>query len=249
MTMRALQQESGEWCRAVRSILPPFHNDYVVLDMETSGLDPTADLVLQFGCVIVRAGKIVHTTRAYLNWVQPGFITEETLRNKMASVAAHMMDRGSAYRLSYDTVIAEGQDPRFFLPALLETLHEALANGLAIVGHNLVAYDLVMLSRLITQVTGSRLLVGTGAVWDTGMLEKGRQMRHIPSMYENQIQWFNHIANARRRIKWKLDGWCSDVYDLWAKSGLDPTAAHDALGDAVLTHYLYQSIKELIESA
>ena len=239
-------QPSVDWFAAVRGLLPVWPRDYLVLDTETSGLDARSDLPLQYGCVIVRDDKIVHSSRAYLNWVQSGHITEETLRSKMAGIAARMAERGAAYRLDCDTVLTEGHDPRVMVPALEGVLRDALQNGLALVGHNMAQYDLVMLSTVIKNMTGRSLLIPATQVWDTGMLEKARQMNSLPHHWENQVEWFMRIAGAKRRIKWKLDGHCADVYDLWTLSGLDPTAAHDALSDALLTHYLFRAIRDCI---
>jgi len=248
--MSSLLESSAVWARAVRAVIPtPWPRDYIVLDTETSGLDPHADLVLQYGCVVVRGNVVVHASRAYLNWVSPGRITEDQLRNKMAGVAAKMAEKGACYRLDCDTVLREGQDPLVFISALADTIRMALDNGLAIVGHNLCTFDLVLLSRAITDLTGRPLLIPTNKVFDTGMLEKGRQLNNVPSAFEDQVQWFTRIANTRSKVKWKLDGWCADLYDLWGKSGLDVTAAHDAMSDCILTHHLYQSLKELIENA
>lgn len=240
--------ETVEWVKALRTLMPPpWPSDYVVIDTETSGLDPHIDLPLQFGCVIVRRNVIVHWSRAYIDWVRSGFISEELLRNKMAGIAAKMAERGATYRLDCDTVLREGQDPRVFIPALAGTLKDAVANGLSLVGHNMTVFDLIMLSRMIKQITGEPWLIPAAAVWDTGMLEKARQMVNLPSPHENQVQWFQRVERSRRKIKWKLDGHCADVYNLWALSGLDPTLAHDALSDSILTHHLFQCIKFLVE--
>jgi DNA polymerase III epsilon subunit-like protein len=158
-----------------------------------------------------------------------------------------MAEKDANYRLDYDTVVREGQDPRVFIPALAGTLRTALTNGLSLVGHNLCAYDLVLLSRAVTNLTGESLLIPTDRVFDTGMMVKAKQLNNVPNDGENQLQWFQRVYNTRSRVKWKLDGYCADTYDLWGKSGLDPTAAHDALSDCILTHHLFQSLKEIVE--
>ena len=247
--MNSLLEVSGDWARAVKALLPVWPSDYIVVDTETSGLDSTSDLILQFGCVVVRQGAIVHSSRAFLDWVRHGHVTEDNLRNKMAGVAAKMAERGTTYRLDCDTVLREGQDPLVFAPALATMLRDGLANGLALVGHNMCTFDLPLISRMVKQITCEPLLIPAAAVWDTGMLEKARQIGNMPSAYDNQVQWFQRVNGIRSKVKWRLDGHCADQYDLWARSGLDPTAAHDALSDCILTHHLFQCLRELVMNA
>lgn len=239
--------QSFEWCRALRAFFQnKWPSDYILIDTETCGVQPLEDYALQVGCVIVRDRQIVHKSSVYLDWVGAGLVGEQWLRNRMADVALQMASSGSVYRLDFDTVRQQGQDPRIIIPAMAGVLRDGLTNGLAIVGHNIAAFDLILISRHILDITQDRLLIPAAAVFDTGMLEKARQLNAVPDGYEDQVQWFRRVYGQRARVKWKLDRWCADQYGLWERSGLDPTAAHDALSDCVLCHHLFEAFRELV---
>lgn len=247
--MRPPDNMSIPWRQAMRQYFAKgFPRDYIVLDTETTGVQPMADLVLQLGCLIVRCGQIVHQSSVYLDWAGAGLVHPEWLQNKMSDTAAQMASRGATYRLDFDTVRREGKDPRIMIPALDTILRQGLDNGLSLIGHNMAAFDLVLLSRHIRELTSKPLLIPTTLVWDTGMLEKARQMNSVPNADEDQVAWFQRTYHRRARVKWKLDGHCAETYGLWARSGLDPAAAHDAGSDCLLTHHLFQALQEFIEA-
>jgi DNA polymerase III epsilon subunit-like protein len=248
MSLVLLDDNAQLWRHAIREYYGyRWPRDYVVLDTETCGVQPFEDYALQLGCVIVRNDVVVHQSSVYLDWVGTGLVPGDWLRNRMAAVAAQMAERGSAYRMNFETVCQQGQDPRVVIPALASILRDGVKHGLALVGHNLAAFDLVLLSRHIRDLTPERLLIPVTAVYDTGMLVKALQLNSVPGAGENPVEWFQRTYNRRAKVKWKLDGWCADTYNLWARSGLDPAAAHDALSDCLLTHHLFTALRDFVE--
>lgn len=231
----------------MKAVMGPLPDNYIIIDTETCGLEPREDYVLQLGQVIVKDRQVVHQAGLYLDWVRPGILPEQWLRNRMAGIADNMARHGAQYRVNFDVMMTEGVDARSVINEWASTIKTGLDSGMSLVGHNIASYDLVMLSRHVVDVCKNPLLIPGNAVCDTGMLEKARQINMAPSPGENMVEWFWRVYAAKRRVKWKLDGHCADQYDLWVRSGLNPTLAHDAVADCVLTYHLLEAMREFLE--
>ena len=230
----------------MRDRLLPFASDYVVFDVETSGIQVGEDAVLQIGQLVTRSGKAVYQGGAYLNWYKSSVFDHNWLSNRIQSTAAIMASKGLQFRSTAAHIREEGVDPGDALTAWADTIQGAIDSGCRLVGHNIVAFDLPILCRQVHEVLGRKLLIPPEAIFDTGMFEKARQLCFEMDVRENMVEWCWRVHAQRSRVKWKLDGHCADLYKLWERSGLVSTQAHDAVADCVLTHHLYEAIRELL---
>lgn len=237
-----------EWISALRASIEQLPSDYIVLDVETSGLDIGADYVLQMAQLVVRDRKIVHQSKVLLDWVGNGLLDAWELQHRMQTTARQMEKAGRTYRVNYDDLCANGCDPRMVFDELRQTLAHAIEHGVGVVGHNYVRYDGPIISRHLLRFghDPNATIVG-GNVFDTGAIEKGRQLNLVPMYGEPMAVYASRVMDVRSRVKWKLDGHCADEYGLWARSGLSPADAHDALSDCHLTHCLFEGMRELLE--
>jgi DNA polymerase-3 subunit epsilon len=125
--------------------------EYVALDIETTGLDPSTAQMLSVGWVVVRGTRIdLRTTESYI--VRP---------------SKDVGDSASVHGLT-DTVVGAGQDWGLILDKIVESLH----GRVLLVHHS--GLDKTLLDRMCRKRYGARLLV---PVVDTLAIELRRQ-RH-----------------------------------------------------------------------
>lgn len=236
-------ESNAIWADALRRAFGPIPPNYFLFDTETTGVNVNEDYPLQVAQAVVQDRKLVCVEEAHLNWFAGDEARARWIRNKMQDTALRMAERGATYRVTPEAV-SRGADPLVVLENWAKTVQASVSAGCAIVGHNIVNFDLVMMSIRVRDLLGIRLLVPDELVIDTGMLEKARQLCLVPEPNESRISWFRRVSGRRARVKWRLDGHCAEQYDLWTRSKLDPTDAHDAKADCVLTHHLLESIRD-----
>jgi DNA polymerase-3 subunit epsilon len=136
--------EAGPWPDPGR---PWREAPYVVLDVETSGLDPRRDALLAVGLVEIEAGR-VRLDRRWRSLVRP----PEGLLVDAASIRVHGLTRAE---------LADAPPADAVLPALLERLR-----GRALVVH-VAQIDVGFLNRALKAHYGARL---RGPILDTARL-------------------------------------------------------------------------------
>lgn len=236
-----------DWAEAVLRHTGRFPDSYGVTDVETTGFRGD-DLVLQIGQVIVKNHKIVHATGVYINWVAGGYVTEDWLRGRIAETAASMAANGSVYRMNADTILEQGQPPKQVFHEFMENLSALDRAEWGLMGHNIQQFDMPRIAMHVQSLLQIEPQFNADLIFDTGALEKGRQLNMAPHHGESTAEWALRILRVRARgVKWKLDTHCAEVHDLWTRSGLSPLDAHDAMSDCILTHHLFESFRELLE--
>lgn len=106
-------------------------SDYVVFDLETTGVSPARDAIIEISAVKVRNGAVTDTFSSLVN---PG--------RKIPCAA-------SAVNHITDEMVAEAPDIIKVLPEFL-----AFAGSDVLVGHNIQSFDLLFLDRDALRVTG-----------------------------------------------------------------------------------------------
>lgn len=105
-------------------LLGSYVPDYVVFDLETTGISPARDRVVEISAVKVRGGKVVDS---FTTLVNPGM---------------HISEGASRVNGITDEMVADAPD---FSVALADFLR--FAGGDVLVGHNIVRFDLKFLRR------------------------------------------------------------------------------------------------------
>ncbi len=114
---------------------PPAEGEVVVLDTETTGLDPKRDAILSIGAVVVREGKI-QMNQTFERFVKPDrAISEE-------SIKIHHLRACD---------LAEGERPETVIPDLL-----AFVRNRPLVGYY-IGFDHAILSRYVRRTIGAAL--------------------------------------------------------------------------------------------
>lgn len=203
---------------------------YVVLDLETNGLDPETNVGLQYGLLLVKDGATIDCITTLIKYPETVPISQE-------AIAVHGLDHAKLAR--------EGVPPEEALPALVSVMKDAEAKGWMFLGHNISAFDRRIIERDSAKY-GDPFVFGANSIIDTGMLVKASQMTDIPFDPRDTLQdFYRRIRDVRARIKWSLSGYCYDRFRL-DRYGVKRDEAHDAGVDCRLVHYLYREFNSMV---
>ena len=161
--------------------------DYVCLDLETTGLDPKTDKIIEIGAVKVRGGEIVDTFQSFVN---PGRMLPEKIVELTGICDEDLKDA-----VSIETVI-----PKFL----------DFSGNDYFLGHS-VLFDYSFMKKAVVNLDGKNKYEKFGI--DTLKISR----KHLASLESRRLSY------------------------LCAYYGIDQKA-HRALGDAMATHFLYQSL-------
>lgn len=204
--------------------------NYIVLDLETNGLDPETNVGLQYGILLVKDGTTVDCLTSLIRYPESVPISRE-------ATAVHGIDHNKLAR--------EGVPPEEAIPAIIATMRAAADKGWMFLGHNISAFDRRIIERDSAKY-GDGFVFGANSIIDTGMLVKASQMEDIPFDPRDTLQdFYGRIRDIRSRIKWSLSGYCYDRFKL-DRYGVSRDEAHDAGVDCRLVHYLYREFNAMI---
>jgi len=223
-----------------------FPHDYLVLDIETTGLCPETDLIWQVGHCLVTGSKPVDRGGALLDWTRHKKIDQGWLKQRLIDTKQQVEFRdgrptGKTYHINYQKMRAEGVDPEPVLASYLKWLREAHEDKLFFVAHNGYNFDAVRLAGHFKRFLKEDWAFDDWELFDTGMVEKASQAMMYPRSDDTMRSFSEYVGSARLRgVRWALDVWCVPRYGLAEKHGLDMNAAHDAGFDCYLCHLLFE---------
>lgn len=201
-----------------------FPNSYIVFDTETSGLEEDSH-ILQYGLIVVKEGQI---TDQY-----------ELLLAYNASNCQIHPKAAEVHGLTFEK-LAGGAEPQAGITVAWDLLTNYVnTTGFPVVGHNVFSFDIPLLERERAQWGKVEKFPGDQVI-DTGMIIKASQA-NIRMTGRPLREWYATVRERRVRVKWNLD-FSANLFDLPPEQR---GQAHDALGDCVTTHYLYQRIRGL----
>lgn len=230
------------WMSQAEARLGPLPKDYLVFDLETSGLDKKKDLILQFGYVTYRAGEI--TSGSWLlNWPDSGLADNGWLAGRIQNVMANWK-APRPYLMSVQALKRRGVDPVAGLQQAETVLRGWLESGGSLVAHNGVMFDVPFVRRQFQDYLGVQVPDLHDRIIDTGLIEKAIDSR---TPIDSARTWgdLNRLAVkiAAQKAKWSLHAHCAIKYglDLGPEQGAD----HDALYDSIVTARLLESYRSL----
>lgn len=240
--------ESHDWFNKLRTHLGTPPDDYLVVDVETTGIDVNRDLITQMGFCKVAGRNVVSRGSAILNWDQDNRIDQEWFRNRLQTCEREMRARGATCHMTYDVVTRTGYNPQEVMEGFFAMIDEAVKEGQAIVGHNHVAFDIPLLqSHAARFLDRSAFTVPIANTWDTGLTEKARQLLLLPSPGMTRDEFYSDVRRAYGRgVKWSLDKVCVPTYQLSEKYDLDFKEAHEAEFDCLLSHLVLEEQRTLM---
>lgn len=213
--------------------------NYLVIDTETTTADPEVARVLQLGYCNVQDGKA--TTR--------GSILIRVAPDTFIHPAA-----AATHGITLEKCGAEGVDPAVAYTEFCGLVNDVYRAGGWIVGHNAYAFDLPLLgyeaARYSTPFIVDRL---SHRLIDTGLLAKAAQISYrgplLPDATEDRTRYYRRVRDIRSRVKWNIT-YCWDFYDVATVAhDVDPSSAHDAGTDCLLTHFILKRFHQISQEA
>lgn len=200
-----------------------YPKSYCVFDFETSGLDDVGDSIIEIGALRVKNG-VVEAKESWLINYGPKFVVPEVI-TKITSITAEM--------LSFSK----------FGPA--EALAEFLkfTQGLPLVGHNIIAFDLKFLFAAYKRYGDAATLkefkerVIPNCV-DTAALYKARKLKADRHYNESLFAFSKRVVETKAfGVKYNVAVACDEL-------GIDKSKAtqHRADGDVYLTNEIYKKL-------
>lgn len=207
---------------------------YIVYDLETTGIDPHTAEITEISVMRVDGDQ------------QHGKSWLVKTKNPIPKEASDITG------ITDELLKKDGVDFETIIPELLE-----MFDSLPIIGHNISAYDNVILKRYFKQAAADNAevdhlmnsLAHIERCIDTAPMIKSMMMQYNPEWsifaermwYESTVEYNTRIMQARAwGIKWNLKASCEfldiDVSDL---------VAHRAAADVVMTDRLYRSMTGL----
>lgn len=238
-----------------------FPDNYLVFDLETTGLEPHSDLIMQLGFCIVRDGKPVEQMGVMLDWTKmPKFLPKEkwqTFKAKLDKTKQQVefkngMATGKKYQFTFERMQDEGIHPLIALNHLYDLFVEARKHRRFFIAHNGYHFDVPFIEGHFDVFLGTRakelgteerppFYIDDNELFDTGMVEKGSQCQMMPWSTDTVRSWSLRTHNERiRNVRWALDTACVPRYGLQKKYNLDLDSAHDAGFDCYVCHLLFQ---------
>ena len=220
---------------------------YLAYDLESSGFSRQNDLILEWGHCLVRDTKIVDRNAIYLNWYAlPDVVPSGWLDSRLDRIKFEMQAAGRAWHITPELLKTKGVHPKRAIQFIYDLFQTVIAQpDMAIVGHNIRAFDSQMLESSFAQDLGIDFTFPLGRVFDTGVIEKASQMagddRLTPKHGESFDDYMHRINYTKLSgVKWNLDPHCIEKYGLTASHGIGRDAMHGAGTDAYVVHLLFE---------
>ncbi|MFA7702697.1 MAG: 3'-5' exonuclease [Patescibacteria group bacterium] len=191
---------------------------YIVLDFETSGLDPTKDKVIEFALLLSNEEKPISHLIKWPNFCISNNTTEIT-------------------GITQDMIDMDGISPKEALNKIIETI-----NTMTIIGHNIHNFDMKF---LLMWIQNTLSLHSTMTYYerfknnyvDTAALYRGWVLKNPQRYNENFIEFANRIFNTQKySIKYNLAHCCNQL-----RVPIKETQ-HRASGDVIITKNLYNKL-------
>ena len=202
-----------------------FPADYVVVDVETSGLNPYSDRVLEIGVVVVKNREVEMPA---LSWVlNPNFPDDEfEVPPKITELTGITTEE-----------VADGQDPLVILPKLQNICNENM-----ILSHNGIRFDRLFLDeefkRFGFATSDKHQFLDTAALfkgWHLGMLELLENMSFF--------DFANRVLEKRAYGVYFNLGHCCETLGVNIS---DLGNAHRADVDAVMVHRVLEKLRGVL---
>jgi DNA polymerase III epsilon subunit-like protein len=230
--------------------MPP---NYMVFDLETTGVSPSADLIWQFGAFTCTAGKPKHERGVALYVRIP---EERALASdfEIKRRSSRLVKNGAQVQESYDRCAREfadevklkGKDLATQLKTVVTAMEMCIKEGWPIVGQNCVGFDFPFVAKACKDL-GITANLHPEKIVDTGLMIKAAKLKMEIKDGEDPFRFYSRVNAVRARgCFFAIEGFCVPAFKLVEKYGVDTDKAHDAGYDCYLTSLI---LNELVEWA
>ena len=249
--------DGGIWLLKAVSKLGPLPINYLVFDLETTGLDFNNDLVVQLGYAIVMNKRLVDCDYFIPNWTHNrDHHFCEWLHNRMENTKKSMNSRNqdgtNSYKHSIDRMKNQGVPPVEAFTQFLDIIKICKSHNFSMIAHNGLRFDQPMLNSNIKHALGDHEgfefeKLGIN-YYDTMAIERGIQSRIDINPEDNWMSFTRRLVYEGGKIYSSLEKHCAPKYNLIKKYNMIGDA-HEADFDCRLTHYLFEEFRSICESA
>ena len=232
-----------------------YPRNMLVVDVETTGLEPRDGRIWQVGLYVVRDGQPLP------GWERGAAFPLKTpesallannynveVRTKRRLAAGEPVENAPRIfdeeREAYLAECRDGHDRKEVFTTLASLVRSAATNGWPIVGHNLAGFDLPFI-----EYEWARLSIPQKfpecCIVDTGILLKAAQLHSRCMEGETPRAFYSRIKDIRAKgVYFSLSVFCAEYWKIPETYGVDMTQAHDAGFDCWLTSVVLHHILE-----
>lgn len=240
---------TDNWFRRICDRGLKFPESYIVLDVETSGLDVKRDYIVQFGHLVVENRVARKPVETVLDWTRCDKASHGDVRQRLAEMEHYFKTRQREAKFSFAGIAREGVDPVEVLRIYHELFKQHQDAGCFFLTHNGIRYDTQIVASHFKRFLGVDFTFDPSCMIDTGLLEKASQLNLLKHPSETLGQFYRHVANEYGKgVYWALDSHCVPKYKLVEKYGLDMRNAHCAGFDCYATHLLMEEFRACADS-
>lgn len=202
-----------------------YPNSYVVWDLETSGLDPVQDKILEIGAIVIKNGEKVSEH----NWVLNNKIEIPAKITEITGITKEIIDR-------------EGIDP---VQALVEFEELISHNGYTNLTHNGIKFDIPFFAEQYHQLMHTsieardnlkRILFSKSV--DSAVMVKANKLKAVRKWNENFYQFAIRVMDTKAfGVKFNV-GLCCEEMDI-SREGM---VQHRTGADTYLTNEIYKKL-------
>lgn len=218
------------WLKLWRQHYGAIPENVLIVDLETTGLSPHEDLILQIGYCEIKDGQIVANQGIVLDWTRHAAMDQDWLCRRMQDTGNRIRSQGKEYPWTME-VLSKGSLPLYTLADCLTRLEKR--DSISIGGHNIINFDIPFLSAHFHRFLNRSFIFPENAVFDTGAIEKAHQLDMSPRKGESMVDFEHRVVSLKAKgILWSLDRHCLPKYNLVKRYNLDVSQQHTAGFDA-----------------
>ena len=238
-------------------------SNYLVIDLETSGLSPADNFIWSVGLLAVLDGQPQTTMGEdfYLSH-PPAMLKTATfeINRRKANAQGITADRATLnertkdgqYYIAEEAFVKEvtekGKDPKEVLQHVADMINMFTDNKWPSAGANYVKFDFAFLNYWFNYYSIKCDLPRERLI-DTGILIKAAQLRRNQAAHESCKEFYVRVAAERAKGVFFSVDWCCKYFGLVEKLGLDMTKAHGAGFDCYITNLvLKEMVNEVLAS-
>lgn len=225
-------------------------SSYCAFDLETSGFYFNADVVLEWGHVLVEDGKIKDQLNLVIDWSgQHDF----WLKDRLYRLKSAMQARGKTCH-SYESMRAEGMPWKEALTFIHKFITTLKGKSIPFVAHGGYTFDEKMLAANFQRMLGVRgFTFGDNLLFDTDSIEKASQLLHLPRCHpmprDTLRSYFLRVKHTTvKGVKSNLDDHCRSKYQWEELHGIKSGDMHQAGVDAYCVHLLMEEFRKKIHA-
>lgn len=201
-----------------------YPSSYTVWDLETSGLDPVENRILEIGAMVVKNGEVIGRH----SWILNNGIEIPAKITELTGITQEIVDK-------------EGRDPKECLKEFFTLLQPNTPH----LTHNGIRFDIPFLANQSQQIysTGTdkfneliQRLYATSV--DSAVLVKAKKLKMIRNWNESFKQFADRVMEVKAfGVKYNVGICCDEM-------GIDKAkfTQHRAMGDVELTDQIYRKL-------